>query len=41
MIIRSKDFTLDEEGIEHTDRCFTYLRNALMCCVDAALQGQA
>lgn len=39
--IRNKDFTLDESAVWHNDHCFNYLRNALLCCGDTTLEGQA
>ena len=41
MKIRNRDFTLHEGEIGHNDHCFNYLRNALMCCGDITLEGQA
>ncbi|CAA9961562.1 DUF3328 domain containing protein [Pyrenophora teres f. maculata] len=41
MQIRNKDFELDEEAVWHNDHCFNYLRNALLCCGDTTLEGQA
>jgi len=41
MQIRKKDSTLDEGAIWHNDHCFNYLRNALLCCGDTTLEGQA
>jgi len=39
--LRRRDYTLDASAIEHNDHCFNYLRNALMCCGDTTLEGQA
>ncbi|KNG45794.1 hypothetical protein DDE82_006856 [Stemphylium lycopersici] len=39
--IRNKDFSLDESAVRHNDHCFNYLRNALLCCGDTTLEGQA
>ncbi|OAL49065.1 hypothetical protein IQ07DRAFT_512276 [Pyrenochaeta sp. DS3sAY3a] len=41
MKLRNRDFALNEGEIGHNDHCFNYLRNALMCCGDTALEGQA
>ncbi|KAF1835600.1 hypothetical protein BDW02DRAFT_597222 [Decorospora gaudefroyi] len=41
MKIRNKDLTLDEGALGHNDHCFNYLRNALLCCGDTTLEGQA
>ena len=30
----------EEETIKHVGHCFDYLRNSLMCCGDAAFEGQ-
>ncbi|KAF7441409.1 DUF3328 domain containing protein [Pyrenophora tritici-repentis] len=41
MQIRNRDFELDEGAVWHNDHCFNYLRNALLCCGDTTLEGQA
>jgi hypothetical protein len=41
MKVRNKDFSLNEGELGHNDHCFNYLRNALMCCDDTTLEGQA
>jgi hypothetical protein len=41
MKILNRDFSLDEGALGHNDHCFNYLRNALMCCGDTTLEGQA
>ena len=39
--LRNMDFSLDEGELGHNDHCFNYIRNALMCCGDTTLEGQA
>ncbi|KAH9866003.1 hypothetical protein J1614_008567 [Plenodomus biglobosus] len=39
--IRQRDFTLSEGEVDHNDHCFSYLRNAIMCCGDTTLEGQS
>jgi hypothetical protein len=42
MKIRDGDYAaLDEKKLLHNDHCFNYLRNALTCCGDTTLEGQA
>jgi hypothetical protein len=39
--IRNKDWDIDEYKLKHNDHCFNYVRNALLCCGDTTLEGQA
>jgi hypothetical protein len=39
--IRNKDLTIDEDLSRHNDHCVNYLKNAIMCCGDTALEGQS